>query len=304
MYEYLRVADTILHQFGAERVVISNEADRKLKQSVLVGHQEINDSLMAHGENDIGKWIVSSVTQLGRIWISIAHKTLGYPIDSGFMLNKWEILHSKLNYFTKPEKTTIKFESRKKPYTSSVVLRDKEATFKINLFPFNYVLKDFQFGKAYADSCFLCPVVSTYPCVITVEQINKLSKICTAFTTSVSAEMSKLVKLIIKNKKLIAVIGGETASSDIGTLDICDVEYDKPDEFVIGKFPIDNFTNLKVLQKNEIPFNIGAKLDKDGTPRCPNETLYIHDEDETYSIGISIHAIPEQAREQAAGATI
>lgn len=291
MYEFLRVADAILHQFGAERVVVSNESDRKLKNAVLINHLPFDESLMSHGENDLGKWIISSVAQLGRIWISIQHKTLGYPIESGFMMNKWEILHSKLNYFTDPSKTIIKFDTRKKPFTSSITLRDKEATFKINVFPFNYVLKDFQFGKAYADSCFITPSVTTYPCKISVEQINKLGKICSAFSSSVSTAMSKMIRLVIKKKKLIAVIGGETTSSDIGTLEICDINYDNPEEISIGKFPIDNFTGLKVLQKDVIDFNIG---EKNG---MPSSVLYFRDADENYDVGITIHAVPEQIRE-------
>ena len=74
MYEFLRVADAILHQFGAERVVVSNESDRKLKNAVLINHLPFDESLMSHGENDLGKWIISSVAQLGRIWISIPLK--------------------------------------------------------------------------------------------------------------------------------------------------------------------------------------------------------------------------------------
>lgn len=249
MYNFLRRADIVLNAYGAERVAIHNEMDRKQAELVEKQKMPILAEQMDHGDSVNANWVISASMQAGTVYYSIMNKKLDYAIDSGFMVSKWEYLHSKFNYYgNNPVK--VKFGKKENVYTNSITFKDEDTTFKVNVFPYNYVLGNFDLGATYSRMRFLITVPNTIPCFITKEQLGKLSKIG-------SATGFKTVVLEIKEGKLLAKCGAKTQSSDMGELIVCPVPPNTID-YIVGEFDIDKICNLKIFGEDTVKFNINA----------------------------------------------
>lgn len=261
MYNFLKQADLVLHTYGAERVAVHNEMDRYQAKEVETNKKPISVAQLEHGEETNGKWIISSSMQAGTVYYSIQAKKLGYDIASGFLVSKWEYLHSKIAYYGK-NPVNIKYGKKDSVYTNSITFKDSETTFKVNVFPYNYVLGNFDLGGTYTRMRFMVPVVDTIPCQITSDQLGKITKIGSAIGL-------KMITLEIKEGKLLARCGAKTPSADMGEIIICPVSSNTTD-YIIGEIDIDKLYNLKVFSKDVITFNISGTC------------LYFHQENEEY----------------------
>lgn len=261
MYNFLKQADIVLHTYGAERVAVHNEMDRYQAKEVETNKKPISETQLEHGEETNANWMISSSMQAGTVFYSIQAKKLGYEIDSGFLVSKWEYLHSKIAYYGK-NPVNVKYGKKDKVYTNTITFKDTDTTFKVNVFPYNYVLGNFDLGGTYTRMRFMVPVVNTIPCQITTEQLGKITKIGSAIGL-------KTVTLEIKEGKLLARCGAKTSSADMGEIILCSVPSDTIN-YIIGELEIDKLYNLKVFGKDTINFNISATC------------LYFHQENEEY----------------------